>query len=128
LAALLWDAWERDPPLERKAWLGNLLVPAALRARQKTRSHLFPLNSALRLVRHEKRRSPGRAARVAAFLDGVSAGAKACLKEHERLLLVRQGLEGKLEKRRGNSRLPALVALMMARPRFPSRRAPRSIW
>lgn len=115
-AAFLWDAWEKDPPLERQVWLGNLLVPAFFRARQKTRSHLFPLNSALCLVRREKRRSPGRASRLSAFFEAVAAGAQAFIKDHDRLLLVRQGFEGKLEKRRGNSKLPALVELIMARP------------
>ena len=56
-AAILWDAWEQDPPLERQAWLGALLVAATLRARQKTRSHLCCVNSALRLAPREKRRS-----------------------------------------------------------------------
>jgi Protein of unknown function (DUF1612)/HTH DNA binding domain len=115
-AAVLWDAWEQDPPLGRKTWLGNLLVAAFFRARLKTRSHLFPLSSALRLIPREKRRSPSRAARLSAFLDGVAAGAKACLKDYDRLLLVRQSFEGKIEKRRGNSKLPALVELIMARP------------
>jgi hypothetical protein len=62
-AALLWDAWEQKPPIDRKAWLGNLLVAAHLRTREKTRSHLFALNSALRLILRERRRSPGRAVR-----------------------------------------------------------------
>jgi Protein of unknown function (DUF1612)/HTH DNA binding domain len=115
-AAVLWDAWEQDPPLGRKAWLGNLLVPAVLRARLKTRSHLFPLSSALRLIRRERRRSPDLATRLAAFFEAVAAGAEAGLKDHERLLLVRQSFEAKLEKRRGNSKLPALVDFMMARP------------
>ena len=71
-AALLWDAWETNPPLERQAWLGNLLVPAMLRARNKTRSHLVCLNSALRSVRRERRRSPDRAAPTA--VDRISGG------------------------------------------------------
>jgi predicted transcriptional regulator len=38
------------------------------------------------------------------------------MKDHDRLLLVRQGFEAKLKKRRGNSKLPALMNFMMARP------------
>lgn len=34
-AALLWHAWERNLPLERQAWIGNLLVPAMLREQKK---------------------------------------------------------------------------------------------
>jgi Protein of unknown function (DUF1612)/HTH DNA binding domain len=115
-AALLWDVWEQDPPLERQAWVGNLLVPAFFRARLKTRSHLFTLSSALRLIPREKRRSPSRAARLAVFLEAVAAGAEAFMKDHDRLLLIRQSFESRLEKRRGNSKLPALVKFMMARP------------
>ena len=115
-AALLWDAWETNPPLERQAWLGNLLIPAILRARQKTRSHLFCLNSALRLVKRENRRSSDRATRLAAFLEAIAGGAEAGMKDHDRWLLVRRSLEGKLKGRRSSSRLPALVELILARP------------
>jgi hypothetical protein len=115
-AALLWNAWEQDPPLERQAWLGNLLVAAHLRSRRKTRSHHFPLSSALHLVRYERRRSADRAIRLGAFLEALAAGAEACMKDHDRLLLIRQSFEGRLEKRRGNSRLPALAEFIMTRP------------
>jgi hypothetical protein len=115
-AALLWDAWESDPPLERQAWLGALLVAATLRARQKTRSHLTCANSALRLVRRERRRARDRATRLAAFLEAIAAGAEAGMKDHDRWLLARQRLEGRLTGRRSSSRLPALVEFILARP------------
>ena len=73
-AAFLWDEpWETNPPLEHQSWLGNLLIPVVLRARQKTRSHLLCLNSALRLVRREKRRSSDRGTRLVAFLEAIAA-------------------------------------------------------
>ncbi len=115
-AALQWDAWETNPPLERQAWLGPLLVPATLRARQKTRSHLLCLNSALRLVRREKRRSPDRITRLIAFLEAIAAGADAGMKDHDRWLLARRRLEGRLKGRRSTSRLPALVDFILAHP------------
>ena len=115
-AALLWDAWETEPPLARQAWLGNLLVSAALRERKKTRSHLMCLNLGLRCVPREKRRSPDRAARLAAFLQAIVAGAGAGMKDHDRWLLARKQLEGKLTGRRSSSKLPALVELILARP------------
>jgi len=115
-AALLWDAWERDPPLARQTWLGPLLVAATLRARRKTRSHLAWVNFALRCVPREKRRSPNQAARVAAFLEAIVAGAGAGMKDHDRWLLARKQLEGKLTGRRSSSRLPALVEFILARP------------
>lgn len=115
-AALLWDSWETNPPLEHQAWLGNLLVPAILRARQKTRAHLLCLNSALRFVRRERRRSSDRAVRLVAFLEAIAAGAEAGMKDHDRWLLARRRLEGKLKGRRSSSRLPALVELILAQP------------
>ena len=115
-AAVLWDAWEASQPLQRQAWLGNLLVPAFLRARQKTKAHLLCLNSALRLVRHERRRSPDRAARLIAFLEAVVAVAEAGAKDHGRWMLARKLLERKLAGRRSTSRLPALIDFVLARP------------
>src|SRR5208283_3832989 len=115
-AALLWDAWEREPPLARQPWLGALLVAATLRARQKTRAHLLGVNSALRCVRRDQRRSPEQVVRLNAFLDAIQAGAEAGMKDHDRWLLARRHLEGKLKTRRSNSRLPALVEFILARP------------
>ena len=115
-AALLWDAWESNPPLARQAWLGPLLVSATLRERRKTRAHLVCVNLALRCVPREKRRSPERAARLAAFLEAIAAGAEAGMKDHDRWLLARKQLEGKLTGRRSSSKLPALVEFMLARP------------
>jgi hypothetical protein len=115
-AALLWDTWETNPPLARQAWLGPLLVSATLRERRKTRAHLACVNSALRCVRREHRRSPDRALRLAAFLEAIAAGAEAAMKDHDRWLLARKQLEGKLKTRRSSSKLPALVDLILARP------------
>jgi hypothetical protein len=115
-AALLWDAWETNPPLARQAWLGPLLVSAVLRERRKTRAHLACVNSALRCVRRDQRRSPERTARLNAFLDAIQAGAEAGMKDHDRWLLARKQLEGKLKTRRSSSKLPALVELILARP------------
>jgi hypothetical protein len=115
-AALLWDAWDSDPPLARQAWLGPLLVSAMLRERRKTRAHLVCGNSALRLVRRDQRRSPEQAVRLNAFLDAIQAGAEAGMKDHDRWLLARRHLEGKLKTRRSSSKLPALVEFILARP------------
>ena len=115
-AAFLWDAWETNPPLARQAWLGPLLVAATLRARRKTRAHLVCVNSALRRVPREKRRSPDRAVRLNAFLEAIAAGAEAGMKEHDRWLLAKENLRRKLTGRRSSSRLPALVEFILARP------------
>ena len=54
--------------------------------------------------------------RLAAFLEAIAAGAEAGMKDHDRWLLARKQLEGKLKTRRSSSRLPALVEFMLARP------------
>ncbi len=115
-AALLWDAWETNPPLARQAWLGALLVAATLRERRKTRAHLVCVNLGLRLVRRDQRRSPDPAVRLIAFLEAVAAGAEAVMKDHDRWLLARRSLEGKLTGHRSSSKLPALVEFILARP------------
>jgi hypothetical protein len=115
-AALLWDAWETNPPLARQAWLGPLLVSATLRDRRKTRAQLFCVNLGLRCVPREARRSPDRAVRLTAFLEAVAAGAEEGMKDYDRWLLVRRRLEGKLKTHRSSSKLPALVEFILARP------------
>ena len=54
--------------------------------------------------------------RLNAFLDAIQAGAEAGMKDHDRWLLARRHLEGKLKTRRSSSRLPALVEFILARP------------
>jgi hypothetical protein len=87
-----------------------------LRARQKTRAHLLCVNSALRCIRREKRRSPDHGVRQIAFLEAITAGAEAGMKNHDRWLLAWRGLESQVKTRRSSSRLPALVEFMLARP------------
>jgi hypothetical protein len=53
-AAIAWEAWESKEPLQHQHWLGNLLVAALLRERGKVASHLFALNTGLRLSAREK--------------------------------------------------------------------------
>jgi len=82
-AALLWDAWEREPRSSARPGSGPLLVAAVLRARQKTQAHLLCVNSALRCIRREKRRSPDHGVRQIAFLEAIAAGAEAGMKNHD---------------------------------------------
>src|SRR5450759_1751154 len=91
-------------------------ISATLRARRKTRAHLFCVNSALRCIPRETRGSPDRATRLAAFLEAITAGAAAGMTDHDRWLLARRRLEGKVKGRRSSSKLPTLVEFMLARP------------
>ena len=74
------------------------------------------VNFALRCVPREKRRSPDQATRLLAFLVAITAGAEASMKDHDRWLLARRHLEGKLTGRRSSSKLPVLVEFILARP------------
>ncbi|PSJ52156.1 RHE_PE00001 family protein [Pseudaminobacter soli (ex Li et al. 2025)] len=115
-AALAWDAWEQIAPLQRQAWLGNLLAASALRRAGKTASHLFALNTGLRTVARDRRRARDRHTRLAAFLEGAAAAAEAGLKELDRLAMARVQMERRLRNRRSNSSLPALIELVLSRP------------
>lgn len=115
-AALVWDAWERIEPLQHQPWLGNLLVAGLLRATDKTNAHLAGISIGLKQVARDKRRCRHRATRLAAFLEGIAGGAEAGLKELDRLALARTQMERRLRGKRRNSRLPALIELVLARP------------
>ncbi|RWO03207.1 MAG: DUF1612 domain-containing protein [Mesorhizobium sp.] len=115
-AAIAWEAWQDIEPLQHQHWLGNLLVAALLRETGKVGSHLFCLNSGLRIVPRDRRKSPVRTARLLAALDALAEAAAAGLKEIDRLAMGKGQMERRLSKRRKNSSLPALIELVLARP------------
>ncbi len=115
-AAIAWEAWETKEPLQHQHWLGNLLVAALLRERGKLGSHLFAVNTGLRLSARDKRKSPVRTTRLLAFLDALAEAAALGLKEIDRLVMAKGQMERRLRNRRKNSSLPALVELVLARP------------
>ncbi|MDL2402994.1 RHE_PE00001 family protein [Rhizobium mayense] len=115
-AAVLFDAWERLEPLRRQHWLGSQLVSAYLRRRGKVTSHLFCLNTGLKSVRHERRRSSDRSIRLMAFLEAMALSAEAGLKELDRLSLAKIQMERRLKDRRSNSSLPGVIEIVLARP------------
>ncbi|TIU52060.1 MAG: DUF1612 domain-containing protein [Mesorhizobium sp.] len=115
-AAIAWEAWQDIEPLQHQHWLGTLLVAALLRQSGKVSSHLFALNSGLRLIARERRNAPVRTTRLLAVLDAFAEAAAAGLKELDRLVLVKGQMERRLRKRRKNSSLPGLIELVLARP------------
>ncbi|MDK4739581.1 RHE_PE00001 family protein [Rhizobium sp. CNPSo 3464] len=114
--AVLFDAWERIEPLRRQHWLGSLLVSAYLRSRGKVTSHLFCLNTGLKSVRRERRRSPDGTMRLTAFLEAMALSAEAGLKELDRLSLAKIQMEQRLKDRRSNSSLPGVIEIVLSRP------------
>jgi hypothetical protein len=115
-AAIAWEAWQDIEPLQHQHWLGPLLVAALLRERGKVGSHLFALNSGLRLIARERRKAPVRTTRLLAALEAFAEAAAAGLKELDRLALAKAQMERRLRNRRKNSSLPALIELVLARP------------
>ncbi|MEY9558276.1 hypothetical protein ABIA23_005088 [Sinorhizobium fredii] len=115
-AAVLFDAWERIEPLRRQHWLGSLLVGAYLRSRGKVASHVLAFNTGLKTIRHERRRSKDRSARLNAFLEAMAVTADLGLKELDRLSLARTQMEMRIKDRRSNSNLPGLIDLVLSRP------------
>ncbi|HEV2501849.1 MAG TPA: RHE_PE00001 family protein [Mesorhizobium sp.] len=115
-AAILWDAWETEAPLQHAPWLGGLLVGAMLRQCGKTAAHLVCLTTGLRLVARERRRHRSRTVRLLAFLDAVAQAAAFGLKEHDRLTLAREQMTRRLKGRRGHSKLPQLIDFALSRP------------
>jgi hypothetical protein len=115
-AALALEAWRDISPAEHEPWLGSLLVADLLRQRGKARAHLPCLNVGRRAVRWEVRRQKGPEAELAADLAAAKAAADWGLAECDRLATARARLERRCRGRRGNSRLPALVDLALAKP------------
>ena len=115
-AAVAYETWQELSPAEHDFWLGPLLVADLLRNRGKARAHLPCLNVGLRAVPWEVRRRKGREPRLGAALAAIKAAAEWGLAECDRLAAARERLERRCRGKRGNSRLPALADLVVARP------------
>jgi len=115
-ATIAYDAWTALEPLQHRAWLGPLLAADLLRARDKARHHLPALASALRRVPRDRWLVRDPLTRWLAVLGAVAAGAEQGMRDHDRWMLAREGLLLKVRGRRGNSSLPRLIDLVLARP------------
>jgi len=115
-AAVAWDAWLQIEPLHAGAWRSALVAAAVLRAGGLTRHHQFALGIGARKSRH---RYDGRApfeARISCFLDWTIQGALAGQAELKRLSLAQQVLGQVAQSKHADSRLPALIDLVLSRP------------
>lgn len=115
-AAIVLDAWDTIEPLQHSPWLGQLVSAALLRTRAKTRSHLICLNTGLRIVPRARRRARDSGARLVALINSFAVAADKGMQDHDRWILARRRLEGKLEGRRSTSKLPGLINFVMSRP------------
>jgi Protein of unknown function (DUF1612)/HTH DNA binding domain len=115
-AALLLEAWSEIEVLQHAAWLGPLFCAALLRQEGLAAHHLACLHLGAKNVPRERRRARNRSDRLLAFLDAIHEAALAGLKEHDRLVLVKNQLARRLRARRTSSKLPDLVELVLSRP------------
>lgn len=115
-AAIALDSWNQLQVLQHRSELGRQLAAALLRRDGVAKAHLPPLNVGLKAIKIDRRRSPSRMVRLLAILESVEETAMTGLKEHDRLLAARAQLERRTANRRGHSRLPQLVDLVIARP------------
>ncbi|SCY93037.1 RHE_PE00001 family protein [Rhizobium sp. NFACC06-2] len=116
-AIIALDAWNELAVLQHAPWIGRLLAASILREAGITIGpHLVAINLGLKTIPVDRRRSRDRETRLLAIAHGLIAAAEIGMKEHDRLALARTMMERKLEGRRTSSKLPELVALVMAKP------------
>jgi hypothetical protein len=114
-AAILIEAWSEIEVMQRASRLGPLLVSALLRQEGIAAHHLPSLHLGSKQIPRERRRARSGAERLVAQLDAIHEAAKLGLKEHDRLMLAKGQMERRLHERRGNSRLPDLIELVLSR-------------
>lgn len=115
-AAIALDSWNQLQVLQHRGETGRQLAASILRLHEVTKHHLPALNVGLKTIKIDRRRSPSRMVRLNAILEAFEESAISGLKEHDRLLAARAQLERRVANRRGHSRLPQLVDLVIARP------------
>jgi Protein of unknown function (DUF1612)/HTH DNA binding domain len=115
-AAIAWDAWLMLEPDQRGAWRAPLIAALVLKARAKTRHVLLPLDTGRRFGTYRRHPNHDLAARLAGFLEWARIAAEQCIKDLDTLTLAAELLRSKVKGRRRNSRLPALVDLLLSRP------------
>jgi hypothetical protein len=116
-AIVALDAWNELAVLQHAPWLGRLLATSILRhAGITTGTHLAAINLGLKSIPVDRRRHRDRETRLLAIAQGFLTAAEIGMKEHDRLALAKTMMDRKLEGRRTSSKLPELVAFVMARP------------
>ncbi len=115
-AAIAWDAWLTLEPDQRGAWRAPLIAALVLKARAKTRHVLLPLDTGRRFARYRRHANHDLAMRLCGFLEWARSAADQSIKDLDTLTVAAEMLRGKVAGRRRNSRLPALVDLLLSRP------------
>ena len=115
-AAVAWDSWLMLEPDQRGAWRAPLIAALVLKARAKTRHFLLPLDTGRRFAKYRCHPNHDLATRLSGFLEWAREAADRGTKDLDTLALAADMLRAKLKGRRRNSRLPALVDLLLSRP------------
>ena len=115
-AAIAWDAWLVLEPDQRGAWRAPLIAALVLKARAKTRHFLLPLDTGRRFARYRRHPNHDFATRLSGFLEWAREAVDRGTKDLDTLAVSAELLRARLKGRRRNSRLPALVDLLLSRP------------
>jgi hypothetical protein len=115
-AALVWDAWLSLLPESRSAWRATLLAALTLKSRGLTPNLVLPLDVGWRLSKYRRHPRHDLATRIGGFLSWAEAAAFEGQREFDSLVLAEGLLRTSLRGRRSNSRMPALVQLLLERP------------
>ena len=113
-AAVALDAWFMLDPSERHPFLGPLLAGALLRRRATSRHHLSAVALGLRECRSPWLKVTSAAERISGLLRAFEAAAHAAGRDLDRLSLARELLLRRVRGKRGTSRLPQLVDVLVA--------------
>lgn len=118
-AAAMLEAWWIIDPLPRHRYVGGMLAARWLVGVGRVRSHLFGLETGLRLVG----RGPGAlirtgdvARRLSFWLSVIARSAEDAIQEMQRLELARQAMVQRLVGRRAHARAGDVARLLLAYP------------
>lgn len=126
-AAVAWDAWLQVEPLHGGAWRSALMAAAVMRAGGLTLHHQFALGIGARKSRYRYDGRTPLEQRVAGFLEWVTIGATLGQDELKRLSLAHQVLGQVARSKHVDSRLPALIDMVISRPLISAEIAQREL-
>jgi Protein of unknown function (DUF1612)/HTH DNA binding domain len=126
-AALAWDAWLQIEPIHGGAWRAALVAAAVMREGGLTLHHQFALGIGARKSRYRYDNRSPLEQRLAGFLEWVRAGAIAGQEELKRLSLAQQVLGQVARSKHIDSRLPALIDMVLSRPLISAEIAQREL-
>lgn len=115
-AAIAWDAWLAIAPEQHGAWRAPLIAAVILKARGLTRNFLAPIDLGRRNHAFRRHEHQTELVRLEGFLHWVAAGLAHAQKQHVRLASIEAQLRRAVDKRQKNSRLPALIDLLVSSP------------